>query len=52
VREVEKAAVKSGAPFLAANAPLAEARVRWLQAFDDASVLACDASGRMKGSAG
>jgi len=52
VREVEKAAAKSGAPFLAANAPLAEARVRWLQAFDDASVLACDASGRMKGSAG
>ena len=34
VREVEKAAAKSGAPFLAANAPLAEARVRWSQAFD------------------
>ena len=49
VREVEKAAVKSGAPFLAANAPLAEARVRWLQAFDDASVLACDASGQDEG---
>ena len=28
------AAAKSGAPFLAANAPLAEARVRWSQAFD------------------
>jgi len=34
VREVEKAAAKSGAPFLAANAPLAEARTRWSQAFD------------------
>jgi len=34
VREVEKAAAKSGAPFLAANAPLAEARARWSQAFD------------------
>ncbi|MGQ2990329.1 MAG: DNA primase [Brevundimonas sp.] len=34
VREVEKAAAKSGAPFLAASAPLAEARVRWSQAFD------------------
>ena len=34
LREVEKAAAKSGAPFLAANAPLAEARVRWSQAFD------------------
>ena len=34
VREVEKAAAKSGAPFLAANAPLAEARVRWSQGFD------------------
>ncbi len=33
VREVEKAAAKSGAPFLAANAPLAEARTRWSQAF-------------------
>ncbi len=33
VREVEKAAAKSGAPFLAANAPLAEARVRWSQGF-------------------
>lgn len=34
MREVEKAAAKSGAPFLAANAPLAESRVRWSQAFD------------------
>ena len=34
MHEVEKAAAKSGAPFLAANAPLAEARVRWSQAFD------------------
>jgi DNA primase len=34
MREVEKAAAKSGAPFLAANAPLAEARARWSQAFD------------------
>ena len=34
MREVEKAAAKSGAPFLAANAPLAEARTRWSQAFD------------------
>jgi DNA primase len=34
VREVEKAAAKSGAPFLAANAPLAEARIRWSQGFD------------------
>ncbi|MDP3403612.1 MAG: DNA primase, partial [Brevundimonas sp.] len=34
MREVEKAAAKSGAPFLAANAPLAEARVRWSQGFD------------------
>jgi hypothetical protein len=33
VREVEKAAAKSGAPFLAANAPLAEVRARWSQAF-------------------
>ncbi len=33
VREVEKAAAKSGAPFLAASAPLAEARVRWSQGF-------------------
>jgi len=40
VREVEKAAAKSGAPFQAANAPLAEARARWSQASDDASVLA------------
>jgi len=46
VREVEKAAAKSGAPFLAANAPLAEARVRWSQAFDDASVPAREASGQ------
>lgn len=34
MREVEKAAAKSGAPFLAATAPLAEARIRWSQAFD------------------
>ena len=34
MREVEKAAAKSGAPFLAADMPLAEARVRWSQAFD------------------
>lgn len=33
VREVEKAAAKSGAPFLAASAPLAEARTRWSQGF-------------------
>ena len=40
VREVEKAAAKSGAPFLAANAPLAEARVRWSQGFDALTRLA------------
>ena len=34
MREVEKAAAKSGAPFLAADKPLAEARIRWSQAFD------------------
>lgn len=34
MREVEKAAAKSGAPFLAADKPLGEARTRWLQAFD------------------
>ncbi len=33
-REVEKAAAKSGAPFLAASAPLAETRARWSQAFE------------------
>jgi len=43
VREVEKAAAKSGAPFLAANAPLAEARARWSQGFD-----AQTASGRAR----
>ena len=34
VREVEKAAAKSGAPFLAADKPLAEVRTRWSQALD------------------
>lgn len=34
MREVEKAAAKSGAPFLAADKPLGEARIRWSQAFD------------------
>lgn len=34
LREVEKAAAKSGAPFLAADKPLAEARTLWSQAFD------------------
>lgn len=34
MREVEKAAAKSGAPFLAADKPLAEARIRWSQAYD------------------
>lgn len=34
MREVEKAAAKSGAPFLAADKPLGETRVRWSQAFD------------------
>lgn len=33
-REVEKAAAKSGAPFLAAHAPLAETRARWSQAYE------------------
>lgn len=54
VREVEKAAAKSGAPVLAANAPLAEARVRWSQgcdapirviAFEDALALAASMPG-------
>ena len=34
MHEVEKAAAKSGAPFLAADKPLGEARIRWSQAFD------------------
>lgn len=34
MHEVEKAAAKSGAPFLAADKPLGEARTRWSQAFD------------------
>ncbi len=34
MNEVEKAAAKSGAPFLAADKPLGEARIRWSQAFD------------------
>ena len=34
VREVEKAAAKPDAPFLAANAPLAETRARWSQAYE------------------
>ena len=34
LREVEKAAAKSGAPFLATDKPLAEARIRWSQALD------------------
>ena len=34
LREVEKAAAKSGAPFLATDKPLGEARTRWSQAFD------------------
>ncbi|QBX36999.1 DNA primase [Brevundimonas sp. S30B] len=34
MREVEKAAAKSGAPFLAADKPLGEARIRWSQAYD------------------
>jgi DNA primase len=34
MREVEKAAAKSGAPFLAADKPLGETRIRWSQAFD------------------
>lgn len=34
MREVEKAAAKSGAPFLATSVPLAEARARWSLAFE------------------
>ena len=34
MHEVEKAAAKSGAPFLAADKPLGEARTLWSQAFD------------------
>jgi len=34
MREVEKAAAKSGAPFLATDKPLGEMRARWSQAFD------------------
>ena len=34
LREVEKAAAKSGAPFLAMDKPLGEARTLWSQAFD------------------
>ncbi|WP_292041159.1 MULTISPECIES: DNA primase [unclassified Brevundimonas] len=34
MREVEKAAAKSGAPFLAGDKPLGEMRARWSQAFD------------------
>jgi len=34
MHEVEKAAAKSGAPFLATDKPLGEARIRWSQAFD------------------
>jgi len=45
VREVEKAAAWSGAPFLAANAPLAEARVRWSRGL----VISPDGSGRKVG---
>ncbi|WP_421729842.1 DNA primase [Brevundimonas sp.] len=33
VHEIEKAAAKSGAPFLDAGVPLAEARLRWAQGF-------------------
>lgn len=33
-REVERAALKSGAPFLAKEMTLADARARWLQAFE------------------
>ncbi len=40
MREVEKAAAKSGAPFLAADKPLGEARIRWSQAFDASTRLA------------
>lgn len=40
MREVEKAAAKSGAPFLAAEKPLGEARIRWSQAFDASTRLA------------
>jgi len=34
LREVERAATKSGAPFLNAALPVAETRLRWAQAFD------------------
>jgi len=34
MREVEKAAAKSEAPFLAVDKPLGEAGIRWSQAFD------------------
>ena len=34
MHEVEKAAAKSGAPFLATDKPLGESRIRWSQAFD------------------
>ncbi len=34
LREVERAAVKSGAPFLNSTLPIAETRLRWAQAFD------------------
>lgn len=34
MHEVEKAAAKSGAPFLATDKPLGETRTRWSQAFD------------------
>ncbi|MAL88949.1 MAG: hypothetical protein CL683_08660 [Brevundimonas sp.] len=34
LHEVEKAAAKSGAPFLAEDLPLGEARTLWSQAFD------------------
>lgn len=34
LREVERAATKSGAPFLNAALPVAESRLRWAQAFD------------------
>ncbi len=34
LREVERAAVKSGAPFLNSTLPVAETRLRWAQAFD------------------
>lgn len=34
MREVEKAALRSGAPFLAPGAPLADVKARWSQAFE------------------